>query len=433
MDNIKPTKQQLDFLDMELGIFLHFGIRTFNEYSRDWDMIPMDVSTFNPTELDCDKWADDIASTGAKYAIMTTKHHDGFALWPSAVTEYSVKNSPWKDGKGDVVKEYTDAMRKKGIKVGLYYSCSQFDAKEQSTSYSDFVLTQITEILSNYGKIDIIWFDGCGSEGDNYDIEKIVKTIYELQPEILIFGSWGNLTRWIGNEWGLAPMKNSNVITKIDEDINNLGTKLEKAMFRSGECDCCMVRNFTENFWFYSETFKDCLRTNEEMVGLYYYSIGRGSNLLVNIGPDRRGLLPESNIEILKNMKEEIKRRFVDCKIEYKKLEKVDNEYQLEFDSNYLVDNVVLEEDMTDGQKIREFTIYTAPYHTAGRIAVYKGYTVGHKLVCQFPPIRTRTLEIVFEDADEGATLKSVTPVYTLGEQVYQRPLTEFEIKHGVL
>lgn len=420
MSKAKPTKQQLQFLDMELGVFLHFGIRTFNEEHRDWDMKPMSPETFNPTELDCEKWADDILSAGAKYAVMTTKHHDGFALWPSALTDFSVKNSPWKDGKGDVVKEYTDAMRKKGLKVGLYYSCSQFDAKDQRDSYSDFVVAQITELLTNYGKIDILWFDSCGSDKDKFDVAKIAKTIYELQPEVMVFGSWGKDIRWIGNEWGLAPKVNENVVSKIAVDINNPEKELEEEIFMPGECDCCVVRNRTENFWFYTETYKDCVRTKDEMVGLYYYSIGRGSNLLVNIGPDRRGLLPESNVALVKYMSEEMKRRLVDGKLDYQRFEKVGNEYQITFDRAYVIDHVILEEDMIDGQNIKEFTVYSAPYRGTNRIAVYKGCTVGHKQICTFPPIRSSVIDVVIEDADEGEKLSNITVACSKEEQIIQ-------------
>ena len=136
MSNIK--KQQLEFLNWELGVFFHFGIRTFNEGHKDWDMRHMELSTFNPTDLDCDEWIKTINEAGAKYAVLVCKHHDGFANWPSKYTDYSVKNTPWKDGKGDVVREYVDACRKYGVKVGLYYSPAQFgSSKMNGKEYDD--------------------------------------------------------------------------------------------------------------------------------------------------------------------------------------------------------------------------------------------------------------------------------------------------------
>ena len=419
---IKPTEKHLEYMDWELGAFLHFGIRTFNESNRDWDYKQMDPATFNPVELDCEEWARQLKACGVKYAVLTTKHHDGFALWQTDTTEFSVKNSPFRGGKGDVVREYTDAMRKAGIKVGLYYSSSQFDAKTtHGISYSDFVVSQVSELLSRYGKIDIIWFDGCGSNGDVYDTEKIVKTIYELQPEIRITGFGENKDfRWVGNEWGLAHMKNCNEVETVELDITHSGKALKEKKFLPAECDACMVRNDSENFWFYSETFKDCLRTKEEIIGMYYYSIGRGANLLINIGPDRKGHLQASNVEILQYMHDEMNRRFSECSLKPEKIEKTENEYRISFDRAYLFDQLMLKEDLSDGQKIREFTVYVSPYQTPGRLAVYKGCTVGHKLICTFPPIRGKCIDIVFDDASDGAKLSDILPMYVSGKQIFQ-------------
>ena len=421
--NIKPTERQLEFLGWELGAFVHFGIRTFNEENRDWDFKQMDPATFNPTELDCDEWARQFAKAGVKYAILTTKHHDGFALWQTDTTEFSIKNSPYKNGKGDVVMEFTDAMRKAGIKIGLYYSSSQFDAKTlHKSAYSDFVVSQIAEILSRYGKIDIIWFDGCGANGDVYDVEKIMKTIYDLQPDIRVSGfeGKGNDFRWIGNEWGLAHMNNDNVVSSMEQDITHESAAIPQAKFIPGECDACMVRNDAENFWFYSENYKDCVRTKEEMVALYEYSIGRGANLLINLAPDRKGHLQKSNVEALQYMHDEINRRLSECALVPDKIEKCGNEYRISFDRAYLFDKLLLEEDMTNGQKVRGFTVYVAPYQTPGRICVYRGCTIGHKQICSFPPIRGRCIDIVFNDNNNDAVLSKILPMYVSGEQIFQ-------------
>ena len=147
MVKIKPTEKQLKFLDWELGVFIHFGIRTFYEGHRDWDMKPMPLEGFNPTELDCENWVLTAKEAGAKYAVLVCKHHDGFANWPSAYTEYSVKNTPWKNGKGDVVREFVDACRKHGICPGLYYSPAQFGSK---VGISEIVMLSFISISSTY-------------------------------------------------------------------------------------------------------------------------------------------------------------------------------------------------------------------------------------------------------------------------------------------
>lgn len=414
MNKAIPTAQQLKYMDLELGVFLHFGIRTFNEENRDWDMKPMNPDSFNPVELDCDKWIKDIKYAGGRYAIMTTKHHDGFALWPSAYTDFSVKASCWKNGCGDVVRDFTQACRKNGVMCGLYYSCSQFDAKSRGLAYCDFVIHQITELLTNYGKIDILWFDGCGSEGDTYDNDRILKTIYSLQPDIMVQGFGASFNRWIGNEWGLAPMINSNNIKNGNSE-----------QFRPGECDCTVIRNGCENFWFYTESYNSCIRTPEEMIGLYYYSIGRGANLLVNLAPDRRGLLQENQVELLRSTSAEMNRRLVDCRIEPARSGKDGSTYWLEFDRQYLFDHIVLEENMLGGQKIKGFSVNTAMfgkvYHPGDSISVYRGFTVGHKQICVFPPIRANRIDILLEsDGTEEAELKSVCACYTAGNQFIQ-------------
>ena len=159
-------KEQLEFMDWEFGAFFHFGIRTFYEGHKDWDMQEMSLDKFNPTSLDCRQWIRMVKQAGARYAILVCKHHDGFANWPSKYTDYSVAGTPWKDGSGDVVKEFTDACREYGMKIGLYYSPAQFGSDRMNgREYDDYFINQLSELLTNYGKIDYLWFDGNGSEG----------------------------------------------------------------------------------------------------------------------------------------------------------------------------------------------------------------------------------------------------------------------------
>ena len=211
---LKPTEGQLKFLNWEFGLFFHFGIRSFYPGHVDWDGIEMSEEGFNPDSLDCEEWVKLARDVGATYAILTTKHHDGFSLWPSKYSKYGVADTPWKEGKGDVVREFTDACRKHGIKVGLYYSPAQWGSKslkfENGKAYDDYFINQISELLSNYGKIDYLWFDGCGSEGHEFDKKRIVAEIFRLQPEILTFcdPEWVPCVRWVGNEDGYASLDN---------------------------------------------------------------------------------------------------------------------------------------------------------------------------------------------------------------------------------
>lgn len=408
--NFNPKKSGLDFLDMELGVFLHYGIRTFNETHRDWDMKPMEAKSFDPTEQDCRKWIKELKDIGVKYTVLTSKHHDGFALWQSEQTEFSMKNAAYKDGRGDVVKEYVDACHEFGMFCGIYYSCSQFDTESRTgKEYDDFVCAQLTELLSNYGKIDYLWFDACGSAGHEFDNERIEKTVRTLQPEILVNGAWGDDVRWSMNEWGVI-------------NLNNQNKKNGKDGFYPGECDCCVVRNQWENFWFYNETHKDCLRTPEEMLGLYYHSIGKGANLLINIGPDRRGLLPESNLKLLSYMMKEMNRRLTECRVPSSEVIKDDEKYFIRLDKYSLVDHVVLEEDMTDGAHIESFDICVSETtQEFVHVPIYRGYTVGHKMICTFPPIRAKNIVVKVTEKDGEENIKNIYACYVTGkEQIHQ-------------
>ena len=203
-----PTHQQLEWQQMEFTAFLHFGINTFT--GREWGDGTESPELFNPSELDAEQWVRALKDGGFKMAILTAKHHDGFCLWPTATTEYSVKNSPWKDGKGDVVRELRDACEKYGIKFGVYLSPWDRNAEcyGDSPAYNKFFIEQLTELLSNYGEVHEVWFDGANGEGPNgkkqeYDWEAILKTIRTLQPKA-VTAIMGDDVRWVGNEGGLG-------------------------------------------------------------------------------------------------------------------------------------------------------------------------------------------------------------------------------------
>lgn len=379
------SKQQKDFLDWEFGVFFHFGIRTFYEGHKDWDLKPMDQSAFNPKKLDCEQWIRTIKEAGAKYAILVTKHHDGFGLWPSAYTDYCVKTTPWKNGKGDVVREYVDACRKYGIKVGLYYSPAQFGSREMNgEEYLNYFIGQLSELLSNYGKIDYLWFDGCGSEGIEYDKVKIVDTIRRLQPEILIFNMWDPDTRWVGNERGFVPLPNYNKVESLNFSVlTEKQDELDGAMYLPAECDFKLRQ---EN-WFYSDFDEHTRKSLNELIGIYYMSVGRGANFLINIAPDRDGLLPDADCGRILEFGKEIKRRFSNPIIP-KSITKQDSTITVEFEKDVLVNTVVLSENLESDPVTDSFTISAYGYGKQN-IDLYYGKTIGHKAICSFPHINS--------------------------------------------
>lgn len=397
-------KEQLEFLDWEFGVFFHFGIRTFNEGHKDWDMMPMELESFNPTDLDCDEWLRTASKAGARYAILVCKHHDGFANWPSSYTEYSVKNTPWKDGKGDVVREYVDACRKYGIKVGLYYSPAQFgSAQMQSNDYDDYFINQIRELLTGYGKIDYLWFDGNGSEDHKYNTARIVAEIRKCQPEILIFNMWDPDTKWVGNESGVAHSPNKLTVGALDFSINkDIQDLLDEPKFLPTECD---FRMRLEN-WFYSENDVHTVKSLDELMGLYYYSVGRGANFLINIGPDRSGRLPREDKAALLAFGEQLRKSFgpsITCNAE------VENKKLVLSLEQQLVNHVVLTEEIEPNNEIESFEIRIYPYSYGMPVTVFRGTTIGHKSIASFPTIRTNKVEILFDkDKRVRADLKYV-------------------------
>jgi len=409
MDSV-PTPRQLEYQDWELGVFLHFGIRTFHEGHRDWDgrEKSMRAENFNPTGLDCRQWAASAAAAGARYMVFTAKHHDGFANWPSRYTDFSVASSPWRQGRGDVVRDYVDACREYGLKVGFYYSPADAISPlyEDPRAYDDYFINQISELLGgDYGPVDMLWFDGCGSENHQYDWERIVGEIRRMQPEILIFSLGDPDYRWVGNEAGLADSPQWN---RVDELFLSVRTdkKLLSPRARTwlpAECDL-MMRDCN---WFFSDRDEHTVKSPCELLGIYDYSVGRGCNMLINIGPDRRGLLPEKDVAALLAMHRELLRRFASPIIALADLKRDRNTWSAEFPGygrtdageitgTRLLEYAVIMEDIRGGESIRRFRIRIVPYINAALpITVYEGGSIGHKAICRFPPVRCRG--VIFE------------------------------------
>ena len=387
MAKIKPSKKQLDFLSWEMGAFFHFGIRTFYEGHRDWDGKIMPLEGFNPTELNCENWIKTVHDAGLKYAILVCKHHDGFANWPSKYSNYHVGLTPWKDGKGDVVAEFVAACRKYDIKVGLYYSPAEAESINRSPKeYDDYFIAQISELLANYGKIDYLWFDGNGSGGHDFDKERIIKAIRSLQDELLIFGMWDPDTIWVGNEGGVAGVTNSNLLSSMNVPIStdNNNETFTEAKFLPTECDFMM----RQRNWFYSEYDVHTVKSLDELVGLYYHSVGCGSNFLVNIGPDRRGLLPGVDANRLLEFGKTIAQRFANpIPSAVKENAEGEEGIIIQLEQEQLINHVILSEDMTEGESVEEFEIWLKNGIIYRPVCLYIGRAIGHKRIITFPQI----------------------------------------------
>ena len=302
-----PSQAQLDYLEDELAAFIHFGPNTF--YDQEWGSGQEDPKRFNPTKLDAREWIRVLKETGFKKLILVVKHHDGFVLYPSAHTDYSVKASPWRDGKGDLLLEVSKAVTEFDMDMGVYLS--PWDAHsplyhvDREADYNAYYLAQLKEILSNpaygnAGKFTEVWMDGARGEGAqkvNYEFETWFETIRDLQGDCLIFSTEGTSIRWIGNERGYA---GDPLWQKVKQD--QLGTEAELdylqhgdpsgTLFSIGEADVSLRPG-----WFYHEDQDP--KSLEELVEIYFHSVGRGTPLLLNIPPNQDGLFDEKDIRRL--------------------------------------------------------------------------------------------------------------------------------------
>ena len=400
-----PTARQLEYQDWEMGLFLHFGIRTFYEGHRDWDGKPMHPEAFNPREFDPDNWVLAAKEAGMKYLVLTAKHHDGFANWPSKYTKFSVASSGWQHGQGDVVRDFVAACRKHDMHPGLYYSPAEAgDAfKQDAKAYDDYFINQISEILVPYGPIDVLWFDGCGSADHQYDWARITDEIRRMQPEVQIFsmGTDPNF-RWVGNESGIAPVPSWNtvrydVFDKVDE--NTL------VKWLPAECDCRM----RQQNWFYSDQDEDTVKSLEQLMGLYYYSVGRGCNLLINIGPDRRGLLPDKDRTRLLEFGEEVRRRFGKPLAGLADFKQSENVWTYAPEKPVLMDHVVVQEDLTTGERVRKFEVEAyVGGGPADWVKLWDGYSIGHKAICRFPLLQVYQVRLKVTEADGEVRLRTL-------------------------
>lgn len=411
---IKPTSRQLAYQQWEFGLFLHFGLRTFYEGYVDFDKRPMSPSGFNPLQLDCEQWIRTAKEAGMNYAVLTVKHHDGFSNWPTAYSTFSVTQSPWKDGKGDVVLEFVEACRKYGVKPGIYYS--PFDGSadfytQDAKAYDDYFVNQITELLTNYGQIDILWFDGCGSEGHTYDWPRIIGEIRRMQPEILIFNMGDPDFRWVGNEDGIAPVPCWNVVDSTKFSIlTDSPEKLASRLWLPAECDVQMRSN-----WFYSDNDAHTLKSVEELMGLYDQSVGRGANLLLNIGPDRAGRLPDIDAERLLEFGAEIRRRLNDPIATIAQCQEKDGKWVFTAQEPTMIDQIVIGENLTEGESVRRFTISIVTAKSRKSCVVYEGQNIGHKAIIRIPPVRVRGVVLEITES-EGEPLIRELGIYRVGK-----------------
>jgi alpha-L-fucosidase/lysophospholipase L1-like esterase len=304
-----PTERQLRWQDLEYYAFIHFNMNTFTD--REWGEGNEDPKLFNPTELDCRQWARVCKEAGLKGIIITAKHHDGFCLWPSKFTEHSVRNSPFRSGKGDVLNELSDACRDYGLKFGVYVS--PWDRHEpsygDSPRYNEHFRNQLREVLTSYGNVFEVWFDGACGEGPNgkrqvYDWAGFVNVVRERQPDAVIFSDAGPDVRWVGDEDGIAGetdwslLRRDKVYPGYEKYHELTSGHADGTYWVPAECDVSIRPG-----WFFHQSQNEQVKTGKELLALYLTSVGRNASLLLNIPVDRRGLIHGNDVHRLMEFK----------------------------------------------------------------------------------------------------------------------------------
>lgn len=399
-----PSDQQVQWANAEIGVLIHFDMPTFvPDYNwRNFGSHPS-ASTFNPTKLDTDQWLESAQKIGAKYAVLVAKHCSGFSLWPTQAHEYSIKNSPWKNGKGDIVADFIASCKKYGIKPGIYASTTangylQVDNPgyviskdpEEQQKYNAIVTQQLTELWSNYGELFEIWFDG-GVLSKSQGGADILNLVQKLQPKAIAFqGPYGhpNLVRWVGNEEGVAPYPcwaTTDSTTNADGTvvIDGLHGSNDGKFWCPGEADFPLRRNNSfQGGWFWKEGEDEMLFSVDELMDKYSKSVGRNTNLLLGIVIDRDGLVPQADVKRLEEFGYALNEKY--GKPTTQLTNQKGTHFVIKPGQHQKVSTILLSEAIEHGERIQSFTVYGTKNNKKEILS--KGESVGNKYIQHFTP-----------------------------------------------
>ncbi len=434
---VRPSPQQVAWQELEYTAFAHFGVNTFTD--REWGDGKEDEKLFNPTAFDARQWARAAKDAGMKMIILTCKHHDGFCLWPSKYTEHSVKNSPWKGGRGDVVREVSDACREFGLKFGVYLSPWDRNAKSYgSDAYNDYYKKQLTELLTEYGPVTEVWWDGACGEGPNgkrqvYDWKGYTETVRRLAPKAVIFGMGPDI-RWVGNEDGLARESEWSVLPEHgpgDQTAKDLGDKkylvgAKTLVWYPAECDVSIRPG-----WFYHASQDNQVKSLKHLLDIYYRSVGRNSVLLLNVPPDRRGLWHENDVARLKELRavldetfrtnlaagrpvaaDKTRDAFSPAAITDGKgdtywttpADEVQASFEVDLGGPASFDRAMLQEMITEGQRVEAFKLDARVDGQWKEVA--KATTIGYKRLLRFPAVTADRVRVTILDSRDCPTIR---------------------------
>jgi alpha-L-fucosidase len=447
-----PTKAQSEWHDLDFYLFVHFGPNTFT--NLEWGKGTEHEEVFYPTQLDCRQWCAIAKASGAKGIIITAKHHDGFCLWPSQYSTHTIAQSKWKDGKGDVLKELSQACKAYGLKFGIYLSPWDRNHPQYGTpEYNEVFVNMMKEVVQNYGPLFEFWWDGANGEGPNgkkqvYDFALFEKTMRSIAPNTLVFSDIGPDVRWMGNEAGVAGNPNWNLLDTAGFsrgsqspplDTLNHGNVYGKNWIPA-ECDVSIRPG-----WFYHAEEDSLVKTPEQLFALYLKSVGRGANFLLNIPADRRGLFTRYDAASLTGFKNLIDKNFKTSLVKQKgttvsiknSLQEThvlidDNSETFvsltdDYKSNFLelkftkptsINCIVLHEPLQMGQRVISFTIQI--YNADGSTYEIKQSTLGHKRIVTSPMQTALTVKVNVTNA-KATPLISEIAVYKIDEQLIEK------------
>ena len=425
----RPTAAQLAWQRDELALFVHFGINTFTD--REWGDGREDPALFAPSNLDARQWARAAKAGGFRAMVLTAKHHDGFCLWPSRTTSHTVARSPWRNGTGDVVREFVDACRAEQLRPGLYLSPWDRNnpAYGDSPRYNDLYCEQLTELLTQYGPLAEVWFDGANGEGPNgkkqeYDWPRVWALVRKHQPEAVIFSDAGPDVRWCGNERGSAGDPNWSPVNPAAVPYpGSTGPGVIAALqhgdpagtvWRPAEADTSIRPG-----WFYHPAEDSRVQSVDSLVQLYFRSVGRNAKLLLNVPPTPGGVLHETDVSRLAAFRDRLTTTFerdlaAGRSITWQRSGDVTAVAELDLGRAVTASIVRLEEPIVRGQSIARYTLLGSESGQWRELS--RGTTIGYARLDRFEPATFRRVRIVIEDAVAAPEAIGVK-VYGAGNQ----------------
>ncbi len=460
-----PEPRQLAWQELQYYGFVHFNMNTFSD--REWGFGDEQPSQFAPSALDARQWARVAKEAGMKGLIITAKHHDGFVLWPSAYTEHSVKNSPWRDGKGDLIREFVDACREYGLKVGIYYSPWDRNHPDYGKpEYITYMRNQLTELLTNYGELFEVWFDGANGGsgwygGTNeervvdkltyYDWPSMHALVRELQPGAMLFSDAGPDVRWVGNEHGYAyPTTWSNLMRdSVYAGMPEYSDKWAAGQANGTHWVPAEADVSIRPGWYYHAYEDHKLKTLPELLEIYYQSIGQNSSLLINFPVDTRGLIPDSDVQAILELAAKVKEDFsvnlaTEAKVSasssrragYLASQVLDGNYdsywaaaagqarasvELDFGQPQSFNRILIQEYVNLGQRVSAFTVEK---QVEGKwLPLAEGTTIGHTRILRVPDTQAQRIRINFLEA-KGEPLIAELGIYAAPALVFPPKIT---------